>query len=60
MKVCDKCHKNKPQFTLRFRTKVFEICEDCAKKVVGWLEKKPMGEQLSSLWDDTSKKFGGI
>lgn len=59
MKVCDKCLKKQVSITLRFRTKSFELCDECAKRIVAWLEKKPIKEQLSNLWDKTKGDYGG-
>ena len=58
MKVCDKCLKNPVRLNIRFETKSFQLCKECALKIVSWLEKKPLKDQLGSLWDKTKQEHG--
>lgn len=57
MLVCDKCKKEQVCLTLTFKTKKFDICETCAKKLVSWLEdSKTLGEKFKDLKKDSFNK----
>lgn len=57
MLVCDKCKKEPVCITIPFKTKKFDICETCAKKLVAWLEDAPLKEKLKKLYDNTNRKY---
>jgi protein-arginine kinase activator protein McsA len=60
MLVCDKCHKNPVTLTLKFKTKEFDLCNECASKIVSWLEKPSLREGFSELWKKSKNMGGGI
>lgn len=60
LSLCDKCKKNPPTITLKFKTKSFDLCDACAKKIVSWLEKPTLKEGFSQLWEKSKNMGGGI
>jgi len=49
MRVCDKCRGDlgTENYTLKFKTKTFELCRNCASSVVGFIEKKDIKRRIT-------------